>query len=52
MSAKQRGSSKRYQPSAWTERLVPVILVLLLVLLAAVIVFVLLTTLGVVAPGG
>jgi hypothetical protein len=43
VSSKDRGSSKRYQPNAWTERLVPAILILLLVILVATIVFVILT---------
>lgn len=43
MSAKDRGPSKRYRPNTWTERLIPVILVLLLVILVATVLFVIIT---------
>jgi hypothetical protein len=40
--------SKRFLPTAWTERLVPLLLALLLLILAATVIFVLLSVLGVV----
>lgn len=42
--------SKRFAPSTWTERLVPVLLMLLLLALLATVLFVILSVLGVI-PG-
>lgn len=49
MNNPERGPSRRFQPTTWTERLVPVLLVILLVLLLGTIILVLLSILGVIA---
>ena len=43
--------SKRFQPSGWTEKLVPALLILLTVLLVGTLLFLGLALLGIV-PGG
>jgi len=47
MSMPDKGPSRRFQPSTWSERLVPFVLILLLLILAGTILFVLLSLLGV-----
>ena len=46
MSASGKGPSRRYQPSGWSERLVPLVLLLLLIILVGTILFVILSALG------
>jgi len=47
VSASGKGPSRRYQPSGWSERLVPLILLLLLIVLIGTVVFVILSALGI-----
>jgi hypothetical protein len=47
MNTTGKGPSRRFRSTAWTERLVPVLLVLLLVVLVGTILFVLLSSLGI-----
>lgn len=51
MSSQQSRNSKRFTPSRWLERLVPLILVLLLLALVLTVVFVSLSALGVLPAG-
>jgi hypothetical protein len=46
MNPPDKRPSKRFTPTKWTERLVPILLVLLLLLLAAVVLLILVSSLG------
>lgn len=51
MNRQQNRSSKRFAPSRWAERIVPVILGLLLLVLVLTVVFVILSVLGLLPAG-
>jgi hypothetical protein len=51
MSSQQNRDSKRFTPSRWLERLVPLILGLLLLALVLTVVFVTLSAIGVLPAG-
>ena len=51
MTNEQKRSSKRFAPSRWAERVIPVILVLLLLALVMTVIFVILSILGVLPAG-
>jgi hypothetical protein len=51
MSNQQNRTSKRFVPSKWVERIIPLILGLLLLALVLTVVFVILSVLGVLPAG-
>ena len=51
MNSQQNRSSKRFAPSRWAERIVPVILGLLLLALVLTVIFVILSVLGMLPAG-
>ncbi len=51
MSSQQNRTSKRFVPSRWLERIVPIVLGLLLLALVLTVIFVILSVLGVLPPG-
>jgi hypothetical protein len=51
MSSQQNRTSKRFVPSRWLERIVPVVLGLLLLALVLTVIFVVLSVLGLLPSG-
>ena len=51
MSSQQNRTSKRFVPSKWVERIIPLILGFLLLALVLTVVFVILSVLGVLPTG-
>ena len=51
MSGQQNRTSKRFVPSRWLERIVPILLGLLLLALVLTVIFVILSVIGVLPSG-